>query len=418
MAPRLFCRQSLTLTLGATLKQIRDQTGVRIDIPKREATPVANGKAVHDDDDEEELTIPITLVGPEPMTAEAQTTLKQIIASRAPKYKQRVRDIPDHIMPFMSSRHATFASDQVNLSLNSESREITVSGDREAVAQVVEALKHMISELESSVTSIKISLPQRQHRLLTGAYADDVMKKSNCAVVIGQGAEVIVWGQSSDLPNGLSAVMTQVNSKYIQEFVLPGPTELSKQLATYFIRIQLDRIVKSKHPDVEIYLPSPQSESLSIDLVGNKPEVDASVKVIAELIGKLFKGIREVSVDWLLHRVINGKNAKWYEFWHTYILSISFSHVGYRLKQLHETLNIQVYFPNESLELSQVLLVYDPMTSATAILPNDKEKRLDNVEKELLKLAREAADVKTEIIPVEKRWHDAVLGKHRTTLNA
>jgi hypothetical protein len=89
-----------------------------------------------------------------------------------------------------------------------------------------------------------------------------------------------------------------------------------------------------------------------------------------------------------------------------------------RLKQLYESLNIQVHFPNESLELSQVLLVHDPMTSAAAISPDEKQKRLDDVEKELLKWAREAADVKTEVVDVEKRWHDAVLGNGRTTLNA
>lgn len=307
------------MSLGATLKQIRDQTGVRIDIPKREASPPAigidyNGKDVQEAD-EEEVTIPVTLVGPQPSACEAQTLLRQIIASRAPKYKQRVRDIPVHILPFVSSRYTILASNQVSLSVNSESREITVCGDREAVGEVLEEVKRMISELESSITSIKLSLPQRQHRLLTGTYAEEVMKKSNCVVVI-QGAEVVVWGKSSDLPAGLSAVMTQANSKYIHEFVLPGPTPLSKQLATYFTRIQLDRIFKDKHPGVEIFLPSfqSQSESISIDLVGSQPEVDASVKGLAELIGKLIGSLREVSVDWLLHRVIIGKNGKRYIF--------------------------------------------------------------------------------------------------------
>ena len=307
----------LMMNLGATLKQIRDQTGVRIDIPKREATPPATGIGhgnVHEAD-EEEVTIPVTLVGPQPLACEAQTLLKQIIASRAPKYKQRVRDIPVHILPFVSSHYTELASNQVSLTLNSDSREITISGDREAVSEVMEAVRRMISELESSITSIKLSLPQRQHRLLTGIYAEEVMKKSNCVVVI-QGTEVVVWGQSSDLPTGLSVVMTQANSKYINEIVLPGPTALSKQLATYFARIQLDRIFKDKHPDVEIFLPSfqSQSESLSIDLVGRQSEVDVSVKELAELIGKLIGSLREVSVDWVLHRVIIGKNAKRYVF--------------------------------------------------------------------------------------------------------
>ena len=43
---------------------------------------------------------------------------------------------------------------------------------------------------------------------------------------------------------------------------------------------------------------------------------------------------------------------------------------------------------------------------------------MDEVEKELLKLARDAADVKSELIPVESKWHGYVAGKDGTTLNA
>ena len=35
-------------------------------------------------------------------------------------------------------------------------------------------------------------------------------------------------------------------------------------------------------------------------------------KQISELIGKLYGGTREVTVDWLIHRFITGKNAKKY----------------------------------------------------------------------------------------------------------
>lgn len=33
-------------------------------------------------------------------------------------------------------------------------------------------------------------------------------------------------------------------------------------------------------------------------------------------------------------------------------------------------------------------------------------------------MAKDAGDVKSELIPVEKRWHDTVVGKDDTTLNA
>lgn len=88
------------------------------------------------------------------------------------------------------------------------------------------------------------------------------------------------------------------------------------------------------------------------------------------------------------------------------------------MKQVHEAHNVQVYFPNESSESSNVLLVYDPLTPGVSSSLDEKKKHLDDVAKEILKWARDAADVKTEVIPVEKRWHEFVVGNGGTTLNA
>jgi hypothetical protein len=331
--------------LGATLKQIRDQTSVRVDIPKRD-TAILNGnghsnegpKNSHDDDNDEEPTIPVTLTGPQPLAYEAQAMLNQIISSKTSKIVRRVRNIPAHILPFVVARRALFmaaANDDdavapgdralfmtpatdgaVTLALNSEAREITVSGDRETVVRVVEKIKRTIETFESTLTSVKISLPKRQHRLLTGPNAESVMNKSNCSVLVSKADEpnddVIVWGQTSDLPAGLAAVMEQASSKYIRDLILPGPVNLSKRLASYLNRIQYAKTVKATHSNVGIFLPSPdaQSQTLSIDFVGDQPAVDAVLKQTSELIGKLIGATRDVSIDWLLHRVITGKNPK------------------------------------------------------------------------------------------------------------
>lgn len=331
------------------MKQIRDQTSVRVDIPKRETTTIPNGNghlnegpttsSSHDDDDEEP-TIPVTLTGPQPLAYEAQAMLNQIISSKTSKITQRVRNIPAQILPFVVARRALFmaaANDDndvavaqgdktlfktpvtdgtITLALNSDAREVTVSGDREAVIRVVEKIKRTIESFESSLTSVKISLPKRQHRLLTGPNAEVVMNKSNCSVLVSKADEpsddVIVWGQTSDLPAGLSAVMEQANSKYIRELILPGPVDLSKQFATYMNRTQYAKKVKATHPNVEVFLPPPdtQSQSLSIDLVGDKPAVDTVLKETSELIGKLVGATRDVYIDWLLHRGMTGKNKK------------------------------------------------------------------------------------------------------------
>lgn len=85
---------------------------------------------------------------------------------------------------------------------------------------------------------------------------------------------------------------------------------------------------------------------------------------------------------------------------------------------MHDAHNVMVIFPNESDEQSSVVLVYDPMTPSASPLPDEKKKHLDDMEKEILKMSKDAADVKSEVIAVDRRWHDAVVGYGGTTLNA
>ncbi|KAJ6587137.1 hypothetical protein DFH09DRAFT_246782 [Mycena vulgaris] len=402
---------------GATLKQIRDQTGVRVDIPPRNTLAPngnghVNGKVTpSQDDEEEEITVPVTLTGPQPLAYEAQAMLNQIISSRTSKSTQRVRDIPAHILPYVVARKAVFqaaaGSDDINLALNAVEREVTVTGEREAVGRVIESIKSTIEHYTNNITSLKIQLPKRQHRLLVGKAVDEIVTKTQCVVVVAKADEpsdeVTVWGQSNDLAGGLTAVMEKANSQYIHEFPLPGPIGLSKQLLTYMVRIQYPKTLSVAHPGVAVYAPEPsvveKASILNIDIIGDKGDVDGVVRQVSELIGKLIGATKEVSVDWLVHRFITGKNAK-------------------KLKQFHEVHNVQVFFPAESAEQSTVLLVYDPLSANASPSPDEKNKHLEEVAKEILKLAKDAADVKSETIAVEKRWHDAVVGKGGTTLNA
>nr|GAT43004.1 predicted protein [Mycena chlorophos] len=396
---------------GATLKHIRDTTGVRVDIPPRDSITANGNGHVNGTDEEEEPTVPVALTGPEPLVLEAQTELNHIIASKTAKSTQRVRDIPAHILPYVISRKAVFQaaaqSDDIGLALNAAEREVTITGEREAVGRVVDSIKATIEHYASNLTSLKIQLPKRQHRLLVGKTNDELVAKTRCVVLIAKADEpsdeVTVWGQSNDLPSGLAAVMERANSKYIHEFPLPGPITLSKQLLTYMTRIQYPKTLSAAHPGVSVFTPEAavveKATILNIDVVGNKPDVDAVVRQMSQLIGKLIGATQEITVDWLVHRFITGKNAK-------------------KLKQFHDVHNVQAFFPPESAEQSTVLLVYDPMSANASPSPDDKKQNLEDVAKEILKLAKDAADVKSQTISVEKRWHEAVIGKNRTTLNA
>ncbi|KAF9222579.1 SCP160 protein [Gyrodon lividus] len=403
---------------GATLKQIRDQTGVRIDIPRKEsATPnghvngSTNGTATSAvAEDEEEPTVPVTITGPQPLAYEAQSMLNEIISARTSNLTQRVKDIPAYILPFVTARRALFIEaaqgGDVNLTLNASDYEITVSGDREAVVRVVETIKVTIKTFKTILIPVKISLPKRQHHLLVGKAIEEIMGRSRCSVVVPKpdepGEEVVVYGKQEDISAGLAAVMEQANSQYIHEFPLPGPITVSRQLLTYMTHINYSETLSAVHPGALVFTPSAtaitQGAVLNIDILGEKPVVDAVVRQVSELLGKLIGATKEVSIGWLIHRVIMGKSAK-------------------KLKQFRDAHNVQVIFPPESAEQSLVLLVYDPLSPSASPSPVEKEKHLDEVATELLNIVKELGDVKSERVVVEKRWHEAVIGRDGTGLD-
>ncbi|KAI6046041.1 hypothetical protein EDC04DRAFT_2631698 [Pisolithus marmoratus] len=409
----------LNACVGATLKQIRDQFGVKVDVPRKET--LTSNNAIHETpsgpvspsvevDGEEEPPLLVTINGPQPLALEARDMITSIISARAPSVTQRVKDIPSHILPFVTVLRSHFLQAAqggcIQLTLNTE-REVVASGDREAVMRVVEAIKATIQSYKSVLDPCKLSLPKRQHRLLAGKALEDIFMKSKCSVVVPDAEdpseEVTVYGKPEDLSSGLAAVMEMANSQYIHVFPLPGPIARSRQLLAYITRINYPETLNAAHPGASVFIPSATTAAhasvLNVDIVGEKSVVDAVVRQMSELLGKLIGATKEVPVDWLSHEIIKVKNAE-------------------KLEKFYEVDNVQVFFPPESTQQSSVLLVYDPFSPRASPSPVEKEKHLDEVSQALLQMAKEVADIKTEILPVEKCWHKALIGQNGDILDS
>jgi len=317
---------------GATLKQIRDQTGVKVDIPRKETitpngigheTPTGTTTPSAEGEDEDEPTLTITISGPQPFAHEARAMINEIVSIKTSRSTQRVKDIPPHILPFIIALRSHFLqvaqSEDIQLTLNAE-REIVASGDREVVTRVIEAIKNTIQMYKTILIQAKMPLSKMHHRLFVGKALEDILAKSKCSVIIPSAEdpieEVIIYGKPEDVSSGLSAVKKMADSHHIHVFPLPGPIALSRQLLSYITRIKYPETLSVTHPGVSVFTPSAtvvaQSSVLNIDIVGEKSVVDGVVRQVSELLGKLIGATREVSIDWLSHEVIKAKNAKKY----------------------------------------------------------------------------------------------------------
>lgn len=299
-----------------------------MDIPRRDSA-TSNGhlnesanETAAPADEEDEVMVPITITGPQPLAYEAQAMINEIISSRTSRSTQRVKNIPDHILPFVIARRALFIEaaqgGEINLILNAPEREITVSGDREAVVRVVETIQATIEAFKSLLIPVKIPLPKRQHRLLIGKALEEIMAKSQCSVVVPepheQSEEVVVYGKQGDISTGLGVVMEKANSQYTHELPIPGPITVSRQLLAYITHINYPETLSTDHPDISVFMPSAmaidQAAVLNIDFVGEKPLVDAAVRQVSEFLEKLIGATKEVSIDWLIHPVIMAKHEE------------------------------------------------------------------------------------------------------------
>ncbi|GAB1521372.1 hypothetical protein RhiTH_004467 [Rhizoctonia solani] len=388
---------------GANLNQLRAKYDVRVDIPRRDTNlaPPAGASGAASPipaDDDEEPTQPISVTGPLSSVVAAIAELEAIISTKTAHITQRVRDIPPKIFLFIEGRISEYEnvanSDGSSVLVNTtvESREVSVTGDRPSVVKVVEKIKEDIAELENSLTSISKRVPKPKQRLLQGDFIQTLMTTTKCAIELPDDPEnehITIWGLEDDLPNGLKAINDQGGSKHTETVTIPTP---SGAICEYLITTAyFGSIWGPKFPGVEAY-PVPRGKGHVIDFVGEKNAVAPVVKDLNKLFQELASSVRQVGIDWLLHKPLAGKIEHFKTANHT-----------------------EIHFPEESEEKSTVLLVYDLGKNSSK---NEKKKHLDEVERELKKLVTETGNIRSEEITVDKKWHQAIIGKNESNLNA
>ncbi|PWY99832.1 hypothetical protein BCV70DRAFT_113463 [Testicularia cyperi] len=442
-------------TKGKNLKTITDQTGVKINIPPRDASEVAAEAAgPRDGDYENDEQIPVTLEGDEINVKQAQAMIQAIVSERTSKITQRLTHIDHVFYPFIAGpkganasqleshqgggevsvrvppRAAFLQSKEANEddSTSAEPKRerdlaIIVSGDREKVAAVVSAIEKQVDEMKSSFRTLAISIPKRQHRFLVGDAANDILATTQCSVELAAiddpSDSVTIRGPQTKLPLALTAAMEKANAvrvEVVDVVALHRPT--AKDPVGHAKHVLRWLSVGGKIPrgqSTQVYLPRPaivdSTGTVQIEIVGSDAD---EVSKIRETLQSLVRSVPsshvdELDVDPLLHRFIIGKK-------------------GQGLKQ-YEAQGVDVLFPPASANAdgdsrSDVLLVLAG-SSVIASLPADRKAHdakakeiLDAVKESIQKAQVAAADMKTETLNVPAKLHRAVLGPNGTTLNA
>ena len=430
---------------GATLKSITDSTGTKVDIPRRDTLPTYDAPA--DDasnasEEDEEPQVSISVTGPSVACNDAKSKILSLISHKVSQTSTSIKTIPSSYYPFIAGPKGSkiaaleqLGGGQVKVhvpppavwkALESQSEDtpsdrdlsIKIKGDKESVKTVVNEILRRHEELSDTLRELKISIPKRQHRFLVGSAADDILTQTDCIVelppVSDPSDQCVIRGPQASLIPALTLVMDKANAIAVEMVDVVAlhrantsdPLAHAKKVVRYLQRSSKLRSIADANQGVKVFPPFASvvasSGAVVIEIVG---EDKAAVNKAKEAVSTAVKAavpaaIGLVEIDPLVHAILIGKK-------------------GAKIANFETTHSVTTVFPPASDESSEVLLVY------TGDIPADKKARdsklkeaLTSAQKALNELAKDAADIKTENLTVDKKWHRYIIGTGGTVLNA
>ena len=226
---------------GAVIQGIQKRTGARIQIPKSEEPTVPSV------DDDDSLTIDVTIEGDAVAAEMARREIEAIINDRTSTVNLRLREVPAEYFPFIAGPHnsrisALEDSRQVRISIPdyhtwtdqpppqaptsgmpqfapNPTSHIRISGDRLAAQDARAEIERQVEDLRQQITLSQLPIERGRHQFILdnhGAALHDILEETGCAVILPPATEdtefLTVTGPQDRLELGTNKVIDLASS--------------------------------------------------------------------------------------------------------------------------------------------------------------------------------------------------------------
>ena len=226
---------------GAVVQGISKRTGARVQIPKAEDSPSLE---LEDDDS---LTIDVTIEGDAVAAEMARREIEAIVNERTSTVNLRLRDVPAEYFPFIAGPHNSGVnaledgrrvrvqvphyhiwSDQpppqapssgMPVFVPSSDNHIRISGDRLAAQEARAAIERQVQELRRQITLSQFPIERGRHQFVCdskGASLNFILAETGCAVILPPASEdtelLTVIGPQDKLEMGTNKVIDLASS--------------------------------------------------------------------------------------------------------------------------------------------------------------------------------------------------------------
>ncbi|OMJ07515.1 Vigilin 1 [Smittium culicis] len=314
-----------------------------------------------------------------------------------------------------------------------EPSQIAISGEREAVAQIIARIDEIADDLRRNLRNIQISLPKRQHRFVIGpkgSNVSEILESTGCSVevpsIADQSTNITIRGPQTSLMDAMTKVMEKANSVSIDTLDLSTVASSESNLThgwRLFRYLQAHRTLRTleqAHP-VNIFFPRTlntyskplKSSDLVFEIVGKDDKTVKSARTeLNALCKKLLPSFfQSMDIEPHLHGHIIGRNGS----------------NASKIKSQH---NIIILTPSEPENMGnlkparskEVVLVYtgENPTIQAITSPKNRDKAIAEIfeacKAEIKKSIEEASNFGSETIKVPNKFHRSLIGQGGSSL--
>lgn len=382
-------------TKGKTLKDIEAKTGARVQLPKR------------DDESANEEMSEITIEADAFGANEARKEIEAIVAARTSSATIKITSVPSDHYPFISLRTQAWESEHEDLkikvptpSLNeSVPVAITVSGEKNAVADIKTQIEALSEELARTTIASNIQIPKVQHQFI-GPAITDILRRTGCSIVVpppSSSSELItVRGPAANLGSGITLAMEQANSMSFDSLEISrahgGNLEHAINLATFFAHSSSLSGIEQQHK-VKTTLPADltTADKVIVQITGKGADgVKAARQALIALVNTLPPAkFARVDIEPLLHKSVIGSKQK-------------------NVSAIKKQTGVDVIFGSDE----KVVLVIEKAADQNAA-----KAALEEATILLNQHVADAGQISSSTISISAAEHKFVQGKNNTTLN-
>ena len=344
----LSVRSHMIRRQGAVVQGISKRTGARVQIPRNEEI------AAPDPEDDDGLTIDVSIVGDAVAAEMARREIEAIVNDRTSTVNLRLRDIPAEFYPFIAGPHnsrinALEAGRQVRVQVPhyhtwsdqpppqaptigmppfspSPSNHIRISGDRLAAQEARAEIERQVQELRRQITLSQIPIERGRHQFILDHHGDalhDILAETGCAVILPPSSEdtelLTVTGPQDKLEFGINKVIDLASSMQMslvdiarQHASAPMGAQAHARALTRYLKQRQAVEQLEKQYDARIILPTNENGPTSWEVYhkDGRNGIRARQDITNLISAHPPERIRHVNVDPFFHQHVQQQGAK------------------------------------------------------------------------------------------------------------